>query len=313
MQTDLPLKRLTRLCAADLLPWLGAPDATVVGVATLELPARTTSLDTVLRLRDPDGHEYLHLVEWQGYTDPTFLWRTLGYLAWLGEHRAERPILVTLVYLKPGDDVGQLLEQAPGQAGGWAVRFACLRLWQQDAAAAVASGLPGLLALSPLLGGATAALIEQAAQTIIAQVAPPTQGELLATLGIFAAPFLETERFIRLVTKERLMSTDLINYLLQDKVAEFEQEKAALEQQKAIVVQEKAALEKAALEARLVQALQEAIEDAITARFPTAPLALTRPIRQTTEPTRLQALLRGVLTVADLAAVERLLREEQSA
>jgi hypothetical protein len=233
-----------------------------------------------------------------GLSDATFLWRALSYLAWLGEHRPERPILGTLVYLRPEDDVGQALAQAPAQAGGWAVQFSCLRLWEQDAAAAVASGLPGLLALSPLLGGATAALAEQAAQAIIAQVAPPTQGELLATLGIFAAPLLETERFIRLVTKERLMSTDLISYLLQDKVAEFEQQKAALEQQKAALEQQRVIA---------VQALQQAIEDVVVTRFPDAPARLMRGIRAYTDPVQLEQLHHAVLTVPDLAEVERLL------
>lgn len=93
MKTDVPLKQLTRLCPADLLPLLGAPTAEVLGVEALELPMGKTSLDSVLRLRTPDGHEYLHLIEWQGYSDALILWRTLGYLAWLGQHRGERPIL----------------------------------------------------------------------------------------------------------------------------------------------------------------------------------------------------------------------------
>ena len=63
MQTDIPLKRLTAICAADLLPLLGAAGMEVVGVEILELPSLTTALDTVLRLRDRRGWEHLHLVE----------------------------------------------------------------------------------------------------------------------------------------------------------------------------------------------------------------------------------------------------------
>jgi predicted transposase YdaD len=111
VKTDLPLKRLTQLRPADLLYLLRSPEAEVVAVESLELPASTTSLDTVLRLRRPDGTEYLHLIEWQGYRDPQFLWRTLGYLSWLGQNRRERPILVTIVYLHPGDDIGDTLIQ----------------------------------------------------------------------------------------------------------------------------------------------------------------------------------------------------------
>ena len=67
MQTDIPLKRLTPICAADLLPLLGAVGMDVVGVEILELPSLTTMLDTVLRLRDRREREHLHLVEWQGH------------------------------------------------------------------------------------------------------------------------------------------------------------------------------------------------------------------------------------------------------
>lgn len=38
MQTDIPLKRLTELRAADFLPLWGFPDATLLDVETLELP-----------------------------------------------------------------------------------------------------------------------------------------------------------------------------------------------------------------------------------------------------------------------------------
>jgi hypothetical protein len=126
VQTDIPLKRLTRLRPTDLLSLLGTPDAIVLDVETLELPASKTSLDTVLRLRRPDGQQYLHLVEWQGYRDPLFLWRTLGYLAWLGQNRRERPILVTAMYLTPDDDVGDGLRQELTEdqtANGWKERL----------------------------------------------------------------------------------------------------------------------------------------------------------------------------------------------
>lgn len=83
--------------AWNVLPLLEAPNAEVIGVETLVLPASQTSLDTVLRLRQPGGSDYLHLVEWQGYNDPQFLWRLMSYLGWLGQNRAERPILATLL------------------------------------------------------------------------------------------------------------------------------------------------------------------------------------------------------------------------
>ncbi len=136
MKTDVPLKRVPRLCAADLLSLLGSTATEVLGVETLELPSNRTSLDTVLRLRGVDGRPYLHPVEWQGWHDPFILWRTLRYLAWLGQNRTERPILVTLIYLTPDDDVGDTLVQTSDGHPGWRVTIPCVRLWQQDATAA---------------------------------------------------------------------------------------------------------------------------------------------------------------------------------
>jgi hypothetical protein len=282
VQTDIPLKRLTRLRPADLLLLLGTPDATVLDVETLELPASKTSLDTILRLRQPDGQEYLHLVEWQGYRDPLFLWRTLGYLAWLGQNRRERPILVTAIYLTPDDDTGSLLRQEIAEqhaASGWSITIPCVRLWELDAAQIVAGGAPGLVALSPLMGGATEALVEQAARLLIEQVDPPIQSELLAALGIFAEPLIAIETFVRLVTKERLMTSDLITYLTTEKTAELEQ--------------------------KLVDSLQHAAELLIIARFPTAPVTIIADIRRIADEGQLRRLLDAIAQAPDIAAVEQ--------
>ncbi len=293
MKTDVPLKRLTKLCPDDLLALLDAPASEVLGVETLQLPAGATSLDTVLRLRDSGGRPFLHLIEWQGYNDPQLLWRVLHYATWLGQHYAERPILVSIIYLKPGDDVGDLLAQVPELPGGWSIRLNCLRLWEQDASKAMASGRPGWMALMPLLKGATAEMIEQAAQQLLAGEPSPAQGDLLAALGIFAEPLFSTERFIRLVTKERLMSSDLISYLLEDKLAEFAQREAALQ----------TALE----HQRFIDTLQQMVEDAIIARFPAVTAITVRRLRTIREPQQLEQLHRDVLAAADLAAVEQLL------
>jgi hypothetical protein len=115
------------------------------------------------------------------------------------------------------------------------------------------------------------------------------QGELLAALGIFAEPIFDTERFIRLVTKERLMATDLISLLTADLVEE-----------KATLVEElRAAREN---QARL---LQQMIEDVIVIRFPSVPALLIRKLRNINNLDRLEALHRAALQAADLAALEQ--------
>ncbi len=286
MQTDIPLKALTKACAPDLLPLLGAPDAQVVAVETLELPAAASALDTVLRLRNPTGIEYLHLVEWQGYRDPNFLFRVLGYLAWLGQNRAERPIAITLVYLHSSDDVGATLIQMVEGRIDWTITFRCVRLWEQDAVEAVASGRPGLAVLSPLMRGATSALIEQAAALVLEQTtADPRQADLLNILGIFAEPLMEMQRFVQMVGRERLMASELLNYLMAEQMAELERERTAQ-----------------------VQTLIEAIEEAAISRFPQMPIARMHDIRQVRDAERLRPLLLAVLRAPDQAAAEAALR-----
>lgn len=94
------------------------------------------------------------------------------------------------------------------------MRFHTVRLWEHTAQEALASGRPGLLALLPLLAGATAALALQSAQHILRTVDPSDQANLLLVLGSLADRLLPLDQLLRLVTKERLMNTDLITYLI---------------------------------------------------------------------------------------------------
>jgi predicted transposase YdaD len=328
MQTDIPLKTLTRLCAADLLPLLGMPDATVLGVDTLELPAAATSLDTVLRMRSAADSAYTHLLEWQGYKDPRFLWRTLSYLAWLGLHGDDQPIVVTLAYLHPADDVGDTLQQALDGAVLWTMPFRRIRLWEQDAAAAVASGLPGLAVLSPLMRGAEAQLVEQAARVILDRTDPDSrQADLLTILGVFAEPLVDPSQFVRMMGRERLMASDLIGYLIEERMADIERERAAereaLEQARAAerealeqalrLMQE--ALEKAQLQLdqQPRQTLMQAIDEVIAARYPAIPFALVNATRQIRDPESLRQLLHALLWARDQSAAEQALRESADA
>ena len=218
MHTDMPLKVLTTLRAVDLLPFLGVPADRVVEVVVRDLPITRRALDTLLRIRSPQGQEYLHLLEWQGYPDPAVLWRVLSYLGLVGQAEPHTTIIGTIVYLKPTDDTGDTLRMVvDGQLQHeWSVR--CIRLWEQDAVAALATGNLALATLSPLMHGADAALVEQAARAVLATAPLAQQADLLTILGVFAAPLMEPGRFINLVTREKLMSSDLIEYLVQDVV-----------------------------------------------------------------------------------------------
>jgi predicted transposase YdaD len=312
VQTDVPLKTLTQLCPADVLALLGAAGATVLGVESLELPTTATAVDTLLRLHSPQHGTYLHLLEWQGYRDPLFLWRLLGYLAWLGQNRPERPLAASVVYLHPGDDTGDTLHQEVPGLGGWSVRFHVVRLWEQDAQAALASGRPGLAVLSPLMRGATAELVEQAAQVVLAETpADQRQADLLTILGILGEDLMDTARYVRLLGKERLMASKLISYLAEDLVAErtaalqrqAAEERAALQRQ---VAEERAALQRQVAEERA--ALVEAITDAVAVRFPDAPIGPIAALGQLHDAERLRVTLRAVLRATDQREVEAALR-----
>jgi len=275
-QTDIPLKRLTALRAADLLPLLGAPNASLVAVETLELPASGRRLDSALRLRSPSGQEYLHVIEWQGYHDSAVLWRLTGYLAWLGQREPELGVIGTVIYLTPADDVGdEVARPINGVASlGW--RLPCVRMWELEAEAALASGALGLAVLSPLMRGASEELVRQAAAVVLAQAPLPQQADLLSILGVFAEPLIAPEVFEQMVGKERLMASDLLSYLMKEKLAE---------------------------------ALQDAARDVIVVRFPNTPAMLLHNLHTVTDPGQLKALHSAALTAPDQAAVERLLAE----
>lgn len=299
MQTDIPLKRLTTLRASDLLPLLNIPDATVVAVETLELPASATRLDNVLRLRSAGGQEYLHVVEWQGYPDPVVLWRLTGYLAWLGQRYREVAAIGTIIYLNPSADAGDTLRQTVDGRDLLAWQLPAVRLWELDALAAAEQGSVGLAVLSPLMRGATAELVEQVVVQVLEQAPLAQQADLLSILGVFAEPLIESQAFVRLVGKEKLMSSDLITYLVDEKVAEVERKVTEEYQQKLEEYEQKLTA--------MARTVQEAVEDTVILRFPNTPVFLVRNIRSVTDVERLAALRRALLRAPDQAYAEALL------
>ena len=345
METDIPLKDLTLACASDLLALLGSPGATLIEAYSLELPASASRLDTVLHLRSPLGTEYLHLVEWQGYRDPRFLQRVLYYWIWLILNRT-LPVLVTIVYLKPGDDTGDTFRLVLDGREYFSVPFHRVRLWQEDAATAIASGRPGLAVLSALMAGSNAAAVEEAAGVVLrAEPDPAKQASLLGILGVFAEAFMAPEQLERILGRERLMESKLLEYLMREKTAEFAQrlaearaegeraegeraerervERVERERERERVEQERERVERERERERVEREreqerverertrrnFEQAVEDAMIARFPAAPLALAATMREIRDPEQLLQLHRAILTAPDQAAAERAIRE----
>jgi hypothetical protein len=313
MKTDIPLKRLTALRATDLIPLLGLPVAGVQAVAIPELPMQKKYLDILLRVRSPQGQEYLHLLEWQGYYDAAALWRLASYMGLVGQDEPHMTIIGTIVYLKPADDAGDTLTMAVDGQVQHQWPFRCVRLWEQDAAAAVKTGNLALTTLSPLMRGADVTLVEQAARTLLTAAPPPQQADLLSILGVFAAPVMAPARFINLVTKEKLMSSDLIEYLAKDIIAEQEAKwQTRLETERQTLEARLKAEREARLETERAARLQterETVTSMVSLRFPDAPMRLIHVIWRITDVSKLQALRAAIPDVPDLTTLEQQLRD----
>ena len=326
MKTDIPLKVLTMQHGKDLLPLFGMPDAELLRVETLELPATRTRLDNVLHIRSPKGQEYLLVVEWQGYADKAILWRLTSYLAWLALRYPDKTVLGTVVYLAPAYDMGDTLRQWIDDQLVYHCQLASVKLWQQDAQAALASGNLGLCALSPLMAGASEQVVLQALDTILRTATPPQQSNLLSILTTFSEPWVSTEHILRLVGKERLMESKIWNTLLAEALeetkTEFAQKLASIEAERKAEVEERTAeVEeyKAEVEEYKAQAeqatklhmndMQQALENALITRFPQAPVRLMRDIRQLSQSSQFNDLIIALVAVQDVEEFEHKLQE----
>jgi hypothetical protein len=84
---------------------------------------------------------------------------------------------------------------------------------------------------------------------------------------------------VRLVGKERLMTSELVTFLMEEQVSQRE--------------------------ARYVEDLQDTLEATIAARFPAAPLSLALIIRRIMQPEELHRLIVAVVRAPNLETVEQ--------
>ncbi len=229
-------------------------------------------------------------------------------LASLGDRKHYRSVAVAQCYtiLETGQFFRDMRQDVDGHVLlDWPVP--CVRLWEQDATAVLASGNLGLAILSPLMVNASVPLVEQVIATVLSAVALPQQADLLSILGIFAEPLIDHQRFVRIIGKEKLMASDLITYLMEEKLAELEAEKqsaiAAVEAKLEAEKQSAIAAEKAAV----LRQFQDAFEQMVRTRFPDAPPTIGQQIQRVTAPQQLQELLITAIRVADLPAFEQAL------
>ncbi len=302
MKTDLFLKRLAVLRGHDLLDMLDLPIAQILDVSVRTLPTQTKALDMVFRLISPQGQEYLVIIEWQGYPDDAILWRVVTYIGLVGQEEPDLPIIGVIVYLKASDDRGDALTMVVDDVvqQHWPLR--CIRLWELDAHAAVMRGNLALAILSPLMRGADAELVTQAAQRVLAEAPAPQRGDLLNILGTFATPVMKPTRFLEIVTKEYLMSSELFEYLSQELVLQTRKD---VEAEQAAKWQARLAEQEAALRAE-----RDAREAALRAERDAREAAL-RAERDAREAAFREAALRAERDAREAALQEIRLRTER--
>src|SRR5262245_32081352 len=96
-----------------------------------------------------------------------------------------------------------------------------------------------------------------------------------------------------MVGREKLMASDLLTYLMEERLAELQAEKVAEQE-------------------LLLRQLPQTLEEAVIARFPDAPIALVHDIQRVTNSQQLQQLIVAVIRAADLATFERTLAQAAS-
>jgi hypothetical protein len=158
-------------------------------------------------------------------------------------------------------------------------------------------------------------LVQQAIEIVRHQTPLPHQADLLNILGVFAEPLIDHERFIRIIGREKLMASDLISYLVEEKLSEIEAKLEAQFEAKyaQLEAQLEAEAEKAQLEAeratqkinaleqeRTCVNLQQALVESLVMRFQQVPAEVFNTIWKIHNPERLIRLSVEVVRATDI-------------
>ncbi len=167
-------------------------------------------------------------------------------------------------------------------------------------------------------------VIEGAAELVLHRASRPEQADLLSILGVFAEPVIAVQEFTRMIGRERLMESKLIEYLAEEKIAEatakataeaiaaterkYEAERRMYEAER-----QKAEAERAVREERLrheatVEALQFTLEEVIVTRFPQAPAILLHELRPVEDPDQLHSPITAAAGAPDVSTLTERVR-----
>jgi predicted transposase YdaD len=211
MKTDIHCKLLARLRPTDLLTLTGDQDAQLLSTDVVELQDIRRTVDFVYKLQVGEEIYYRH-IEFQAERDPEMNHRCFLYnTRMIAQYQA--PVITTIIYLfrrrQPEAPVFRVMVRGQ-EVNRW--QFDCVRLWEMEAQAALAQGLPGLAVLVPLMKGATLTRIEQAARQIEATTPEARQADLLALLHAFAEGKYTVEQLERIIGKERIMESSVYQW-----------------------------------------------------------------------------------------------------
>jgi len=206
VDTDTPLKVAFRVRARDLLPLTDDGGAKVLSALTVELSAGRRTVDLVLRLRR-GGEEYLRHVEFQSRHRRDLALRCFEYSAVLAV-RFKRPVLTTVMYLRPPAPRELVYQQAVGGRVMNEWRFGVVRLWEQSPKRLLALG-PGGAALVPLSAEASLPLVAEASRKIQRDAPLGQRPDLLAILYAFAEGRYTAAQLARVIPEEVTMASGL--------------------------------------------------------------------------------------------------------
>jgi predicted transposase YdaD len=204
VDTDRPLKVLFETYAQDLLPLTGDSGARVRRAASVEIQALSRRVDCVLEL-EREGEVYYRHVEFQAEPDGEMAERCFRYNCLL-HLQYSSPVLTTVIYLfppRPRQEPIFSVSHAGREIHRF--RFDVVYLWELDARAILAQGIPGLVALLPLMrGGSERPVIEEAVRCL--ERASP--GERLSAaedvLLALASQYYTVAELARIVGRNRM-------------------------------------------------------------------------------------------------------------
>jgi len=209
MAMDGPLKVLYGKYAQDLLPLTGDAGAVVKRAAPVELQALQRRVDCVLEL-EKDGELYYRHLEFQAEPDAEMAARCFRYNSQLVLHY-RAPVVTTVLYLfppKPRDEPVFRVVFGGREINRW--RFEQICLWELDAAPILAGGVPGLVALVPLLrGGRDPDLLKAAVERIERAFPDEAVSDAEDVLLALASRYYTVSELTRMIGRARMMESSL--------------------------------------------------------------------------------------------------------